>query len=120
MTEIRFVTREIGSLAKPGWRVKAISGRPVEERDVEEAQRWGERLGVELGLDPRIAWGRSAFVPIPARLRPSPKPASNGCRGSRMSWTLTGGWGRGSLKTTPDLAIRKPDPARFFAKSTFT
>ncbi|MDP8949134.1 MAG: hypothetical protein M3N00_02670 [Actinomycetota bacterium] len=47
MTEIRFVTREIGSLAKPGWRVKAIAGRPVEERDVEEAQRWGERLGVE-------------------------------------------------------------------------
>ena len=47
MTEIRFVTREIGSLAKPGWRVKAISGRPVEERDVEEAQKWGERLGVE-------------------------------------------------------------------------
>ena len=47
MTEIRFVTREIGSLAKPGWRVKAISGRPVEERDIEEAQKWGERLGVE-------------------------------------------------------------------------
>src|ERR687894_511841 len=47
MTEIRFVTREIGSLAKPGWRVKAIAGRPVEERDVEEAQKWGERLGVE-------------------------------------------------------------------------
>ena len=32
MTEIRFVTREIGSLAKPGWRVKAIAGRPVEEK----------------------------------------------------------------------------------------
>src|SRR5918998_1523303 len=47
MTEIRLVTREIGSLAKPGWRVKAIAGRPVEERDVEEAQKWGERLGVE-------------------------------------------------------------------------
>src|SRR5829696_6515263 len=47
MTEIRFVTREIGSLAKPGWRVKAISGRPVEERDIEEAQKWGERLGIE-------------------------------------------------------------------------
>src|ERR687889_2316618 len=47
MTEIRFVTREIGSLAKPGWRVKAISGRPVEERDIEEAQKWGERLGID-------------------------------------------------------------------------
>src|SRR5918998_888437 len=47
MTEVRFVTREIGRLAKPGWRVKAIAGRPVEERDIEEAQKWGERLGVE-------------------------------------------------------------------------
>ena len=47
MTEIRFVTREIGSLAKPGWRVKAIAGRPVEDRDIEEAQEWGERLGID-------------------------------------------------------------------------
>src|SRR5215216_3705527 len=47
MAEIRFVTREIGSLAKPGWRVKAIVGRPVEENDVKEAREWGEHLGVE-------------------------------------------------------------------------
>src|SRR5919202_3141507 len=47
MTVIRFVTREIGSLAKPGWRVKAIAGRPVDERDVQEARRWGERLGID-------------------------------------------------------------------------
>jgi 5-methyltetrahydropteroyltriglutamate--homocysteine methyltransferase len=47
MTEIRFLTREIGSLAKPGWRVKAIAGRRVEEKDVEEAREWGERLGID-------------------------------------------------------------------------
>lgn len=47
MSEIRFTTREIGSLAKPGWRVKSVSGRPVGSEDVEEARRWGERLGVE-------------------------------------------------------------------------
>src|SRR5215212_9597256 len=47
MAEIRFTTREIGSLAKPSWRVKAIAGRPVEEKDVEDAHRWGERLGIE-------------------------------------------------------------------------
>jgi 5-methyltetrahydropteroyltriglutamate--homocysteine methyltransferase len=47
MTEIRFLTREIGSLAKPGWRVKAIAGRPVEESDVAEAREWGERLGID-------------------------------------------------------------------------
>jgi 5-methyltetrahydropteroyltriglutamate--homocysteine methyltransferase len=46
MTEIRFVTREIGSLAKPGWRVKSIAGRPVEEKDIEDARKWGERLGI--------------------------------------------------------------------------
>src|SRR5215208_6656004 len=49
MSEIRFVTREIGSLAKPGWRVKAIAGRPVEEKDVEEARAWGRRLGIDSG-----------------------------------------------------------------------
>src|SRR3712207_4256427 len=47
MTEIRFLTREIGSLAKPGWRVKAIAGRRVEEKDVEGAREWGERLGID-------------------------------------------------------------------------
>src|SRR5215203_3125795 len=49
MSEIRFVTREIGSLAKPGWRVKAIAGRPVEEKDVEEVREWGRRLGIDSG-----------------------------------------------------------------------
>src|SRR5215217_199007 len=47
MSEIRFVTREIGSLAKPSWRVKAIAGRRVEESDVEAAREWGIRLGVD-------------------------------------------------------------------------
>src|ERR687894_539154 len=46
MTEIRFVTREIGSLAKPGWRVKSIAGRPVEDKDIEDARKWGEHLGI--------------------------------------------------------------------------
>lgn len=49
MNEVRFVTREIGSLAKAGWRVKSIAGHPVESSDVEDAKRWGERLGVETG-----------------------------------------------------------------------
>ncbi len=47
MSEVRFVTREIGSLAKPGWRVKSISERPVEGADVEHARTWGERLGID-------------------------------------------------------------------------
>jgi 5-methyltetrahydropteroyltriglutamate--homocysteine methyltransferase len=47
MSEVRFVTREIGSLAKPGWRVKSVAGRPVEETDIEYARKWGGRLGIE-------------------------------------------------------------------------
>lgn len=41
------LTHEIGSLAKPGWRVKAAAGRPVSDDDVAEARDWGRRLGVE-------------------------------------------------------------------------
>jgi 5-methyltetrahydropteroyltriglutamate--homocysteine methyltransferase len=47
MSGVRFLTREIGSLAKPPWRVKAFAGRPLEERDLGEAVRWGRRLGLD-------------------------------------------------------------------------
>jgi 5-methyltetrahydropteroyltriglutamate--homocysteine methyltransferase len=46
MSEVKFLTREIGSLGKPSWRVKTFAGRPLEEADVAEAERWGARLGV--------------------------------------------------------------------------
>jgi 5-methyltetrahydropteroyltriglutamate--homocysteine methyltransferase len=46
MSDVRFLTREIGSLGKPSWRVKTFAGRPVEEADIAEAERWGARLGV--------------------------------------------------------------------------
>src|SRR5712691_7384757 len=36
----------MGSLAKPGWRVKAYAGKPLSDRDVEDAGAWGEKLGV--------------------------------------------------------------------------
>lgn len=41
------LTHELGSLGKPNWRVKAVSGAPIEDRDLEDARGWGERLGVE-------------------------------------------------------------------------
>src|SRR5205085_600834 len=47
MTDVKFETREIGSLAKPPWRVKAFAGRPIEEGDVAEAERWAQKLGLE-------------------------------------------------------------------------
>jgi 5-methyltetrahydropteroyltriglutamate--homocysteine methyltransferase len=41
------LTHELGSLGKPNWRVLAVAGAPIEDRDLEEARAWGERLGVE-------------------------------------------------------------------------
>jgi 5-methyltetrahydropteroyltriglutamate--homocysteine methyltransferase len=40
------LTHEMGSLAKPGWRVKAYAGAPLDARDIEEARAWGRRLSV--------------------------------------------------------------------------
>jgi 5-methyltetrahydropteroyltriglutamate--homocysteine methyltransferase len=40
------LTHEVGSLDKPGWRVKAYAGQPLTEKDFEEARSWGERLTV--------------------------------------------------------------------------
>ena len=47
MSEVRFPTREIGSLAKPSWRVKAFAGRRLDDSDIAEAERWGSTLQVE-------------------------------------------------------------------------
>jgi 5-methyltetrahydropteroyltriglutamate--homocysteine methyltransferase len=46
VSDVRFLTHEIGSLAKPPWHVKTAAGRPLEESDVEHARSWGERLAV--------------------------------------------------------------------------
>lgn len=40
------LTHELGSLDKPGWRVKANAGAEVGPNDVEEAREWGQRLDV--------------------------------------------------------------------------
>ena len=40
------LTHEVGSLDKPGWRVKAYAGKPLDAKDLEEARSWGERLQV--------------------------------------------------------------------------
>jgi len=45
--EIKFLTHEVGSLAKPPWLVKTSAGKPLEESDIEHALRWGEKVGVE-------------------------------------------------------------------------
>ena len=47
MSSVRFRTREIGSLAKPAWRVKSVAGRPLGESDIAEAEQWGRRLQLD-------------------------------------------------------------------------
>ena len=42
--DVRFETREIGSLAKPRWWLKVRAGRPTGDEDADDAKRWGERL----------------------------------------------------------------------------
>ena len=49
MTE-GFVTHEVGSLAKPEWRVKAVAGTKIEAKDIQSAASWGERLGIDYDL----------------------------------------------------------------------
>ena len=41
------MTHEIGSLAKPGWRVKAMSGKILSDQDLQEAIEWGQKLDIE-------------------------------------------------------------------------
>jgi 5-methyltetrahydropteroyltriglutamate--homocysteine methyltransferase len=61
------LTHELGSLAKPNWRVKAAAGQPLDERDLEDARTWGRRLDVPdhealvelLGRSPLDAEGKA-------------------------------------------------------------
>jgi len=44
---ILFPTQEIGSIAKPSWRVKGVSSDArITSKDIDEASSWGERLAV--------------------------------------------------------------------------
>lgn len=43
----RFITHEVGSLAKPEWRVKTAIGARVTDGDIQSAVEWGERLGID-------------------------------------------------------------------------
>jgi len=47
LTSTPLLTHEVGSLDKPGWRVKAYAGKPLDHKDLQEAKAWGERIGVE-------------------------------------------------------------------------
>ena len=41
-----FPTQEIGSLAKPAWRVKGYRGERLSKEEIAEALSWGRKLGI--------------------------------------------------------------------------
>ena len=47
MSDVKFLTHEIGSLAKPPWLTKSALGRELDESDIEHARTWGEKVGVD-------------------------------------------------------------------------
>jgi 5-methyltetrahydropteroyltriglutamate--homocysteine methyltransferase len=47
LTRTPLLTHEVGSLDKLGWRVKGAAGKKLEEKDIEEARAWGERIGLD-------------------------------------------------------------------------
>lgn len=49
MSAEKLITHEVGSLAKPEWRVRGIAGTPIGQRDVEQATTWGQRLQIDNG-----------------------------------------------------------------------
>jgi 5-methyltetrahydropteroyltriglutamate--homocysteine methyltransferase len=42
-----FPTQEIGSLAKPRWRIKGYRGKTLSKEEIAEAVSWGRKLGIE-------------------------------------------------------------------------
>ncbi len=42
-----FTTHEIGSLAKPEWRVKIAQGKPIGKKEINEAIYWGKKIGID-------------------------------------------------------------------------
>lgn len=45
--ESRLISYEIGSIAKPEWRVKALANKQLSSDDIENAKRWGKKLGID-------------------------------------------------------------------------
>lgn len=47
MSSASLLTHEVGSLAKPSWRIKAINNTTLTPSDIAEAKKWGTFLAIE-------------------------------------------------------------------------
>lgn len=47
MSKNYFITHEIGSLAKPEWRVKSVLGKPIGQSEIDEAVLWAKTLSIK-------------------------------------------------------------------------
>jgi hypothetical protein len=128
MTKIRFMTREIGSLDKPGWHVKAMSSRPSRIKVAEEVREWARRLGIgsgELAEILRIREGftneqrrrryRTSRLPTPygscnARVWTQVTTASNAAAKCTMAWSGTRGAARLAAPSAPSTTSTTPRP----------
>jgi len=54
-----FQTYEIGSIAKPSWRVKGYAGRKLNESDFAEAKKWAKILGIDYNEVEKVLKGDS-------------------------------------------------------------
>lgn len=60
----RLITHEVGSMAKPSWRVKPFRKLPLKDADLNEAREWGSRLGIEEAPELiELLSKRSGFTP---------------------------------------------------------
>lgn len=57
------LTHEIGSLAKPNWRVKALRNRPLTHDDIEYAKKWANLLDIDISPLLEILNKRIGFTP---------------------------------------------------------
>ncbi|TET63742.1 hypothetical protein E3J49_05700 [Candidatus Bathyarchaeota archaeon] len=55
-----FPTQEVGSLAKPRWRIKGCRGKPLSKEEIAEAVNWGRKLGIE-NLEELVKLLRNGF-----------------------------------------------------------
>ncbi len=63
MSKIKFQTHEVGSLAKPEWRIKPILGKKLTTADIADVKQWAKKLNLD--IEPLLRLLKSKkFTPV--------------------------------------------------------